>query len=194
MGFFSSKKFRIVVFGLVILGVFIFLTWNIWYSRIYAIEVLWFTRNNPVVDQVPIQKTFSDTDVSYGRDFIYQNIIFSMPWTDVDWTRGGKDTLAVKFEGAGRRGFLLVEEIGIQDAMNEDDVEKVEELFDLRSNYYAYSKTLALTRSDINLLASRSDFVPKSLLLLIKAVVVPEAPLGMYQFENRNAIRGFEFV
>jgi hypothetical protein len=171
--------------------------WFFGFQTMMVLEMRWMARRAPVVRETP--RALPDLSVSSapGRKLSYFGYQFEVPWDDLDESktklypnrvalafRSGKSLV---FSIAPPRYFItVVESMGKKDALRQIYGDAP-----LQSDYAMNRLILGANPDQVTLLTPRKEIVGTSILLVMKAIMVPEES-GIFSLQTAG-FQGFQY-
>jgi len=173
-----------------------FYAWFFGFQTVMVLETRWIAHRAPVVKETP--RALKDTSISPvpGTKLSYLGYDFEVPWDDLDSskTRSSAHHVLLAF----RSGKTIMFSCGeprefVNLVLQHWEADQFRRLYGetpLQSDYAMHRLIEEATPDKVTLLTPRKEMIGTSLLLTIKAMALPEAPI--YNVQTKD-FRGFQY-
>ena len=186
------RWFRSMKWLWVVLIIFLVLaaTSSIWVPRAIGSLVLFQSRNEKYLDRIAESKMLQQGSLP-GVVYYQNNVALQVPWTNEKEIRRGADWLVVSFTGG--QTIFIMKEFPPRDYPLGTYPEVLSFFNQIKTNFDLVNLVVATTPADIRFIDPPSKSIPKSVLLILKSVLIPYREHPIYAFTNKNGVRGFEY-
>ncbi len=180
----------IVILGAVYLYFFGFQTWMMWEAHKIG-------RRSPVVNLVPVALPDSSISLADGRKLSYLGYDFEIPWNDVDESKTTLTANRVVLVFHSGKALMLTTGRGHEftdEVVGQLDAKTFREAYGdspMQSDYAMWQLIGSATPDRFTLRTPRKEAVGAMMLLVVKAVAIPESS-GFYSIET-NGFKGFQW-
>lgn len=193
----KRRWLRILLTLGVVGAVCVLYAWFFGLQTMMVLESRWLAHKSPIVKETP--RPLADLSISPvpGMKFSYVGYDFLVPWDDLDPSRTKYYPRRVRL--AFRSGKVIIFSSGqprefVNTVLQHADPDGFRNLYGdapLQSDYAMHRLILEATPDKVKLLTPQRETIGTSMLLVIKAISVPEQS-GIYSIQNGD-FRGFQY-